>query len=193
MDGDSFARVTYLVLIALAVGGALIAQSRGQWGKLAQQAAIWGLIFVGVIAGYGLWSDIGPQLLPRQEVISSSGQIVLPRGPGGHYYATVKIDGTPVQFVVDTGATGVVLTKSDAQRLGLHPDELTYMGMADTANGMVRTAHVTLHDVQLGGLTVPSMGASVNDGQMQMSLLGMTYLRRFSKLEIIGNKMVLTP
>lgn len=193
MDGDAFARVTYLVLIAVAVGGALIAQSRGNWGKLAQQASIWGLIFIGVIAGYGLWSDIGPQLLPRQEVVSNTGQIVLPRGPGGHFYATVKIGGTPVQFVVDTGATSIVLTKTDAQRLGLRPGNLSYIGVADTANGMVRTAHVTLHDVQLGGLTVPSMGASVNDGQMDMSLLGMTFLKRFSKLEIAGNKMVLTP
>ncbi|GHE03323.1 aspartyl protease [Defluviimonas sp. 20V17] len=193
MDGDTLARVTYLVLIAVAVGGALIAQGRGNWSKLSQQAAIWGLIFVGVIAGYGLWSDIGPQLLPRQEVVSDTGQIVLPRGPNGHFYATVKIDGTPVQFVVDTGATSIVLTKADARRLGLHPESLQYIGVADTANGLVRTAQVTLRDVQLGGLTVPSMRASVNDGRMEMSLLGMTFLKRFSKLEIAGNKMILTP
>lgn len=193
MDGDTFARVTYLLLIAVAVGGALIAQSRGNWSKLVQQASIWGLIFVGVVAGYGLWSDIGPQLLPRQEVISNSGQIVLPRGPGGHYYATLRIDGTPIQFVVDTGATGVVLTKSDAARLGLEPDKLSYIGVADTANGVVRTAHVTLREVSLGGLTVPRMGASVNNGKLDMSLLGMTFLRRFSKVEIAGNKMILTP
>lgn len=193
MNGDILARVTYLVLIAVAVGGALIAQSRGNWGRMAQHAAVWGLIFVGVIAGYGLWSDIGGQLLPRQEIITSNGQIVLPRGPAGHYYATVRIGGKPVEFVVDTGATSVVLTQADAQRLGLDPKSLAYYGMADTANGTVRTAHVTLHDVQLGGLTVPSMNASVNEGTMDTSLLGMTFLRRFSKVEISGNRMILTP
>ncbi|WP_102222740.1 retropepsin-like aspartic protease family protein [Acidimangrovimonas sediminis] len=193
MDGDSFARVTYFVLIALAIGGALITQARGNWGRFATQAATWGLIFVGVIAGYGLWSDIGPQLIPRQELIRGTGQIVLPRGPDGHFYVTAKIGGKPVEFVVDTGASTVVLSQRDARRLGFHPDQLNYAGRASTANGYVRTARVTLHDVQVGGLTVARVGASVNDGAMDGSLLGMTFLRRFSKVEIAGNRMVLTP
>ena len=99
----------------------------------------------------------------------------------------------PVQFVVDTGASDMVLTRSDARRLGIDPAGLAYVGQAQTANGVVQTARVRLHDVRLGTTTLPEVGASVNAGQLDTSLLGMSVLRRFSKIEIAGDRMILTP
>lgn len=193
MDSDTLARVTYLGLIAVAVAGALIVQNRNNLGRLAQQFSVWGLIFVGLIAGYGLWSDISRQILPRQSVISDTGQIVLPRAGDGHFYVNLTIQGVPVHFVVDTGATDMVLTQADARRLGIDTADLAYLGRASTANGVVRTARVTLHDVKLAGMTVPSVSASVNKGAMDTSLLGMSFLRNFQSIEMKGNRMVLTP
>jgi aspartyl protease family protein len=102
------------------------------------------------------------------------------------------VNGEPVRFVVDTGATQIVLSKSDARRVGLDVDDLVYLGRAYTANGEVRTAPVKLDTVSIGPIKDSNVRAVVNDGAMEGSLLGMEYLQRFSSVEIGGGKLILT-
>lgn len=191
MDANDYGRLVYLVLLAAAIGGYFIAHNRGNWPKLTQQAAIWGLIFVGVIATYGLWGDIQHQLRPRQAVLES-GQIEVPRMMDGHFYVTARVNGKTVDFVIDTGATDVVLTKQDAARVGINLKALAFTGLADTANGTVRTAPARVDEISLGGIIDRNQRIFVNAGEMEQSLLGMAYLRRFSKIEIENDKLVLT-
>ncbi|MGB8622973.1 MAG: TIGR02281 family clan AA aspartic protease [Paracoccaceae bacterium] len=191
MDSDQIARLAYLVLLTAAIAGYFLLQNRQRLGQLAQQAAIWGLIFLGVIAGLGLWSDIRSTVMPRQAVFADQGKIEVPRGPDGHFYMTVRVNGAPLRFVVDTGASEVVLTKQDAAQLGFDPASLSYIGSASTANGTVSTAPVRLDTVTLGPFTDRNVRAWVNGGPMDMSLLGNSYLRRFGKIEITGDKLVL--
>jgi aspartyl protease family protein len=97
-----------------------------------------------------------------------------------------------VQFVIDTGATDIVLSHSDAQRVGLQLENLAYVGRAMTANGEVRTAPVRLDSIALGPVKDTHIPAWVNQGEMGHSLLGMSYLQRWSKIEIGGGALVLT-
>lgn len=189
MDGDMTARLAYLGLLLAAVGGYIVVEFRSRMGQAMRMAAAWGLIVIGLMAGYGLWHDLRPTVLPRQTV-AEGGEIRLPRAPDGHYHLTLTIDGTPVPFLVDTGASDVVLTLSDARRLGLDPDTLAFIGEARTANGTVRTARVTLTDVQLGPYQDARLGAVVNEGEMDTSLLGMAYLGRY-RIEIDSGEMIL--
>ncbi len=191
MDSYDIGRLAYLVLLAVAVGGYFIAQNRGNWSKLAQQAMIWALIFVGVVAGYGLWGDIQRDLAPRQAVLNGA-VIEVPRTFDGHFYLTARLNGAPVEFVVDTGATDVVLTKDDAARAGVDLDGLAFTGRAMTANGMVRTATAVVDTISVGDIRDSNLRVSINEGKMDQSLLGMTYLRRFSKIEIADDKLILT-
>lgn len=191
MDSYDLGRLAYLVLLLAAVGGYFLAQGRRNWNKLAQQAAIWGLIFLGVIAGYGLWTDLSRDLAPRQAVLGS-GQLEVPRMFDGHFYVTAKLNGEPVQFVVDTGATDVVLTPEDADRIGIDLDDLAYSGIATTANGTVRTARARVAEIVLGAFTDRDLPVLVNEGEMEQSLLGMSYLRRFEKIEIADDRLLLT-
>lgn len=189
MEGDEFGRVAYLALLLVAVGGYLLVEFRGRMGQLARGLISWGLIIVGLMAGYGLWQDMGGQFTPRQSV-AAGGEVTLPRAADGHYYVTLKVSGTAVEFMVDTGASTVVLSQDDARKLGIDPAGLVYLGRAQTANGLVRTARVMLEDVVLGGFEDPKLAAYVNDGEMDGSLLGMDYLGRF-QIEIAGDKMIL--
>ncbi|MFV2003470.1 MAG: TIGR02281 family clan AA aspartic protease [Paracoccaceae bacterium] len=191
MDGDIIARLAYLVLLGLAVGGWFLAENRKSLGKTARQAAVWGLIFVGVVAAAGLWSDIRQQVVPRQSVISQ-GTIQVPRSFDGHFYLVMQLNSVPVQFIVDTGASDVVLTLDDARRVGIDPASLRFAGTASTANGTVSTAFANIGEMQLGGIFDHNVTVSVNGGEMQGSLLGMSYLRRFNKIEISGDIMTLT-
>lgn len=192
MNGDEFPRLAYLVLLLIAVGGWMLAANRHQLGKMAQQAAVWAFIFLGTIAAIGLWSDIRDDVAPRASIIGDGGRIEIPRGLDGHYHLTLTLNGVPVDFVVDTGATDLVLSREDAEKIGLDPANLAFTGAATTANGPVRTARARIDRVDLGGHVETGVPASVTDGEMSGSLLGMRYLERFARIEITGNRMILT-
>ncbi|MGI3167668.1 retropepsin-like aspartic protease family protein [Pseudooceanicola sp. C21-150M6] len=184
--------LAYLVLLLVAVGGWMVFQRRESVGKLLQQGVIWGLIFVGVIAAVGLWGDIRQTVRPSQSVLQS-GSISVPQSPDGHFYLTADVNGTPLRFMVDTGATDIVLTRNDAQRVGLKPDQLVYSGKALSANGEVGIAPVVLESVALGPMQDRRVRAMVNSGDMNQSLLGMRYLQRFSEIKIGDRALILTP
>lgn len=192
MSGDDFGRAAYLILLLVAVGGWLVTANRGQLGKMAQQVAIWGFIFLGIVAAFGLWNDIRDDVAPRAAVLDQGGRIEIPRGPDGHYRLTLALNGTPVDFIVDTGASDLVLSQADAARIGLNPADLAFTGEATTANGVVPTARTRIDSVELGGHVETGVPASVTGGEMTGSLLGMSYLERFARIEIVGGRMVLT-
>lgn len=191
MNSDNLAQLIYLVLLGSVIAGWFFVDNRKNLGKTAQQAAVWALIFVGAIAAIGLWSDIRDNVAPSQSYIDGMATVEVPRSPDGHYYLDLDIDGISVRFVIDTGASDVVLTKADAKRIGIDVENLFYGDIANTANGEVRTARVRLQNVRLGEIVDLTVGASVNEGEMGTSLLGMTYLQRYSKIELGGGKMVL--
>lgn len=178
LSSDDMTRAVYLLILLVAVGGWVAVEYRTRIGFALRTALAWGMIFLGVAAGYGLWMDISQDFSPRQ-MVTERGEISVERSQDGHYYLTLDIDGTAIRFMADTGATNMVLSRADAERLGLDPGNLTYTGVAQTANGQVRTARVTLEQVQLGPFQDSKVRAYVNDGQMEMSLLGMDYLGRF--------------
>ncbi len=183
--------LAYLVILGIAVVGWFIAENRASLGQTVRTALAWGFIFLGVVAGYGLWQDVRDDVAPRQAVFQDGARIEVPRAFDGHYYLTLDMGGVPVDVVVDTGATDMVLTRADAARIGLDPGRLAYTGIAGTANGQVRTARVRIPEVTLGGVTDRNVSASVNAGEMSTSLLGMSYLHRFSRLEIANGRLVL--
>ncbi len=191
MDSVDTGHFVYLVILGIAVVGWFIAENRYSLGRTVRVALAWGFIFLGVVAGYGLWEDIRDDVIPRQAVFQDGARVEVPRAFDGHYYLTLELDGVPVDFVIDTGATDVVLTRTDAARIGLDPDRLAYTGIAGTANGEVRTARVRIGEARLGGISDFDLPVSVNEGEMDTSLLGMAYLQRFGRIEIADGRLLL--
>ena len=191
MTGDDIARIAFIGLIAASLMGWFFMQMRGNLSRGLQQLAVWALIFVGVIGAYGLWDDIRRDVLPQQAMLSD-GRIEVPRSPDGHYHLTLQVNGVPVDFVVDTGATDIVLSRADAQAVGLSPDGLAYIGQAQTANGVVQIAPVRLDQVLLGDIEDRNLRAVVNGGDLDGSLLGMGYLQLFDRIEIADGVLILT-
>lgn len=192
MQSFDIAHLIYLVILLVAVVGWFLAQNRQSLNKTLQSVVIWVFIFLGVIAGYGLWEDVRGELVPSSAVISDGQSLSVPRSYDGHYYLTLDVSGTPVKFLVDTGATQMVLTMRDAERVGIEPETLVFHGRAQTANGEVRTAAVRLDTVSVGGFSDQNVRAWVNEGDLDSSLLGMGYLQRWSSVEIRQNELVLT-
>jgi len=191
LSGDQIASLTYLMLLGVVLGGYFLVSNRQNLSRLAQQAALWLFIFLGAIVAVGLWSDIRDDIQPRQSVSLDTGAVEVPRAADGHYYLTLEINGAPVRFVVDTGATDMVLTAEDASRAGIDADRLMFTGRAFTANGVVETAPVRLDRVALAGVIDENVRAVVNSGAMRESLLGMGYLNRFDRIEFADGRLVL--
>jgi aspartyl protease family protein len=189
MDGEDYGRLAYLVLLLVALGGWAAVEFRNRMGQALRMSMAWGLIIVGIMAGYGLWTDIRSDIMPVQ-IVGDGGEVMVPRAEDGHYYLTLEINGTPIQFMADTGASSMVLSREDAERLGINLDSLLFSGEANTANGVVRTARVDLPLVELGPFRNDDFSAYVNDGEMEGSLLGMDYLGQF-EMQIARNQMIL--
>ena len=121
---------------------------------------------------------------------SQDGAIELQRNDDGHFYADVRINGAPIRMLIDTGASGIALSREDAQMAGL----ATSIGMTDVvgegASGEVRGQWVHLDRVELGPLSASGLDAAILDGG-QPSLLGQSFLRKFGKVQIEDDRMVL--
>ncbi|WP_170769516.1 TIGR02281 family clan AA aspartic protease [Ruegeria lacuscaerulensis] len=192
MDGDSIARLAYLSLLGVAVVAWFISQNRQTLNKTLQQAMAWVFIFIGVIAVVGLWEDIRSTVSPVPQLTVTGETIEVPRSADGHYYLPVEVDGQTITFLVDTGASQIVLSSRDAERIGVDQNQLNYFGRALTANGEVRTAPVRLETVTLGPVTDQNISAWVNEGELHQSLLGMDYLHLFSNIQFADGRMILS-
>ena len=119
-----------------------------------------------------------------------SGVIELQREYNGHFYADVQINGSPVRVLVDTGASGIALSRDDAQRAGLAVSAGMFEVVGEGADGDVHGEFVTLDRVSLGDKTAEGVPAVVLDSGQQ-SLLGQSFLSKFESVEIKGDTMVL--
>lgn len=122
--------------------------------------------------------------------MSESPRITLVSDARGHFVAPGRINGAPVQFVVDTGATLVTLSSREARRIGLN-----YLGSpqryASTANGLVPVYLVKLDEVRLGDIVLRNVDAAVQEGDgLPVVLLGMSFLNRV-EMRQEGNTLIL--
>jgi aspartyl protease family protein len=191
MADSDLMRLVYLSILLGVLGVGVLAAYRGRMGQMLQQAAIWFFIFLGGVVVYGFWEEISDIAVPRQAVSfeGDAAVVEVPRSRDGHYYMTLTVNGVPVRFVVDTGATDLVLTRADAAAVGLDVDALRFFGQARTANGVVRTADVRLDEVALGQIVDRNVRGVVNGGDMGTSLLGMSYLGDFGRIEIENDEL----
>lgn len=117
----------------------------------------------------------------------------IPKASDGHFWANATVNQKAVRFLVDTGATVVVLTPADAQRLGFDRQVLIYDRKVVTANGPTEAAQVVLSTVGIGGSTVHNVEALVLRDGLNTSLLGMSYLGRLRRFEATPSSLILHP
>jgi aspartyl protease family protein len=129
---------------------------------------------------------------PVADTVVTPRSVIVPRDARGHFEVEARIEGRRLSFMVDTGASVVALTASDAARLGIRPAQREFVTEVKTANGAVRAAPVRLDEVEVGDLIVRDVAALVlPDEALSDNLLGLSFLSRLRRFEYSAGKLVL--
>ena len=123
--------------------------------------------------------------------LTEQGELKLPKAADGHYWLDATVNGHPLTFVVDTGASTITLNKTDAQMLGVLPSDEGFTGRSSTANGTVRSAPITLSSFSLAQMSWSNLPATVVDGPMDTNLLGMSFLNSLKSFSFEGDTLVM--
>ena len=120
-------------------------------------------------------------------------QITLVSGADGQFHARGRVNDASVAFLVDTGASTIVLTDADARAAGIDTSQLSYSQPVTTANGATTAARVSLASLAIGAISrnrVPALVA--RPGSLRTSLLGMSFLSTLQGFEFRGDRLILT-
>lgn len=192
-------RLVYLLILVTLIGSGILHFVRESPRTAFRNAAIWLGIAGILIVGYSFRPEFSAvservrgNLMPASGIVNN-GEITFYAADGGHFFVEADIEGTSILFLVDTGASDIVLSPRDARRLGIDPDRLSYTRLYDTANGTGQGAPVTLDSLAVGPIFLTDLPASVNKADLDTSLLGMTFLRRLSSYEARPDRLTLRP
>lgn len=122
---------------------------------------------------------------------TADNQSVFRADDNGHFLLDAAVNGAPVRFLLDTGATYVVLSDDDAKAAGIERATLTFDQQFKTANGTVHGALVSLRELRIGQMSQNDVTAVVLDAREPVSLLGMSFLSRLDRYDIRAGTLTL--
>jgi aspartyl protease family protein len=200
LSENSVINIIYTLILMALLSGGLIFHIRHNRTKTLKHLAIWGLLICLLILLYSYRYDyynfkerfLG-ELLPNRPTTQKDGSITLRLSQDGHYYINIYINNQKIRFMIDTGASDIVLSKQDAKKLGLNTSSLKYSKPYNTANGISYGAAITLNQINIAEFTLKNIPASVNSGKMENSLLGMSFLNQLSGYSVKDNILTLYP
>jgi len=134
---------------------------------------------------------VAPAEQPAQTSIGQH-TMELTSGRDGHFHVDARVEGRHIDFMIDTGASLVVLRETDAAQIGLHPMPRDYTALVSTANGRTKAAPAKLERIEIGDITVFDVAALIMpDDSLSQNLLGVAFLSRLKRYEFADGRMVL--
>lgn len=160
------------------------------------------MLIVGGYAANYADREINTAPVPQAAVVQRTAQTPQTSGYGpsltlaanarGHFRTDARVNGRPMDFMVDTGASLVVLRASAAAEAGIRPIPADYTANVSTANGEIKAAPAKLDRVEIGDITVFEVPALVlPDKVLSQNLLGVSFLSRLKRYEVANGKMLL--
>ena len=193
------AQLIPLLVILIVFAGGLFTRRR-KASELVGSVLLWVGIFGVAALTYayrdeltGIAARVAGELQPGVAVVDAErGLATFRRGIAGHFELNATVNGHTTPMIFDTGASAVVLTIADAEAAGIDTEGLSFTIPVSTANGTGRAARVRLDRMEVGGIVRERVVAFVTeDGALDMSLLGMTFLETLSRYSVTQNSLEL--
>ncbi|WP_428696605.1 retropepsin-like aspartic protease family protein [Stappia sp.] len=201
MLSDKGPRIVALVALLIVIGGSMLAAPR-QVPALLKSLALWALLGLSLVTAYTYRSEldavrqrVSGTLLPGTAMTDTrSGTITVIRDRSRHYRINASVNGAAIGFLVDTGASVVTLTASDARAAGIDTAALSYTVPVSTANGISQVAAIRLESLEIDNLRLSDLRAFVaREEALETSLFGLSALDRFSSWRVEGDRLILQP
>ena len=201
LPNDDLASLVYLGLLAAIIGAGVVGAHRNL-GEMVRNLLVWTVIALGFVTGF-LYQDqardmvlrIAGGLAPGRPVTISDengAAAAIRKSLNGHFEAEGRVNGEPVDFLIDTGATSIALSHDDAMRIGFSDADLSYTLTINTANGKAKAAPVRLDRVEVGPIARTGLRAMVAEpGQLDRSLLGMNFISSLTAFEMRRDEVIL--
>lgn len=199
LSGSDYPNLIYLVILLVVLLSGLASRQELKFAKILKYGAIWSGVALVAIVIYAYrydFSDFKNRILgeisPAKVRVNNEGELVINLAQDGHFYMDVKVNNVALRFMIDTGASDVVIGGKEAALLGINPRKLVFNRVYQTANGKSLGASIVFDEVEVGGVKFRNIAASVNSSEMGTPLLGMSFLRQFKKYEFYQDRLVLT-
>ncbi len=201
-ESNRFGTAAVSALWALLIGSAVFGRGAGIWESL-KQIGIWILITLALMAAYvfrldlqDLASRFSGGVIPGTPISAQDDNgrqtVTLIRSDNGHFEATAGVNRKSIRFLVDTGASSIVLSHRDADSAGINVNQLSYSITTQTANGRGRAARARIDHFYLGGIERRNMRVLVAEpGMLGQSLLGQQFLESLHSYEKRGDRLTL--
>ena len=187
-----------LVAVLAFVSSGMVFARQINLGEVARNLAIWTGLAAILAVGYTFRdsfqdtaSRVQSDFAPGYPVTAAPHELILTANADGSFYVFGKVNGVRVRFMVDTGASDIVLSPADARRAGIDFSKLKFDKLYGTANGIGRGAQATLSHLAVGPITESDVRVSVNQAEMGSSLLGMAFLKSLKSFEFSRDRLVL--
>lgn len=128
-------------------------------------------------------------VVPASPVVPALDAVEFERAPDGLFYVTGLVNGQSIRFLVDTGASVVMLTREDAATVGLKLDRAEFQSHVRTANGASAMAWTRLQNIDIAGHQLSQIDAAVPQDGLPVSLLGQNLLRKLGVVTIDGDRL----
>ncbi|MES2677110.1 MAG: TIGR02281 family clan AA aspartic protease [Pseudomonadota bacterium] len=191
--------LVYLSLLLAMLVGSIVFKSHLKTSEILKQIVMWLIIILIILVFYSFRYDfyqikarVFGELFPSKIVQISPQQIAIAIANDGHFYLDMKINSKPIRFMIDTGASDITLSKSDAKKVGIDLNNLSTFRKYQTANGSIISGLAVVDEMEAAGIKFNNVTVSINNNDMGTSLLGMSFLSRFERYEFYQDRLVLT-
>jgi len=194
-DGDQAVHFIYLLGVLVLVGSAL-AVRRIPIAQGLKMFVGWVLIFGAAFVIFTLKDEflaLGNRVLVETRggvEQTAGGEVRIRQAPDGHFWVTAELNGEPVRFLVDSGATTTSISRGTAERAGIEPGR-GFQAMVQTANGVVMVDRGRAESLKVGSIERDDVAVHISDSFGDMNVIGMNFLSSLSGWSVEGRTLVL--
>lgn len=197
-EGDQAVQLIYLAGVLVLVASALLVR-RIPIGQGVKMLAAWVLIFAAAFVIFTMKDDF--IALWERVVLEARGGVVqeqngeelrVRRSGDGHFWVDAELNGEPVRFLIDSGATTTSISLDVARRAGIEPSS-AFPAMVQTANGIVAVQRGQADSLKVGAIERRDLAVHISESFGDMNVIGMNFLSSLRSWSVEGRILILRP